>query len=81
MTVVDAQDNPLPAAEVTLQVTFPDGASDLKTAVTDTNGRALFTTKTKIDGLYETAVPEVSKQAWTYLPAQNVASSAFLTIT
>ena len=80
VTIVDAQGAPLPAAEVTLQVTLPDGASEQQTALTGTTGAASFTTKTQSLGLYQATVLTVTKPDWTYLPAQNVETSETLTI-
>lgn len=81
VTIVDAQGHPLPAAEVTLQVTqLPDGAPEVQTALTGTAGLAPFKTKTTTSGLYEAAVLNVTKQDWTYTPAQNVETTQTLTI-
>jgi N-acetylmuramoyl-L-alanine amidase len=80
VTIVDAQGDPLPAAEVTLQVTLPGGAAELQTALTGADGVAALRTKTSAAGLYEAAVLAVTKDSWTYVPAQNVESTETLII-
>ena len=81
VTIVDAQGDPLPAAEVTLQVTqLPGGAPQVQTALTGADGGAEFKTKTSAGGDYEAAVLDVAKEGWTYAPAHNVETIETLTI-
>ena len=80
VTIFDTTGKPVPSAEVTLKVTFPDGTAQTQTALTDAAGLVSFRTKTDCPGVYGAAVVDVIKTDWDYITELNNESTVSLTI-
>lgn len=77
VAVANSQGQPVPAADVTLQVTAPDGKLTTDIVATDAEGIAVFSLRVRTTGTYTAEVVSVTKTDWTY---DGAGGSATLTI-
>jgi N-acetylmuramoyl-L-alanine amidase len=80
VTVHDGDGAPVPGASVALTTAEPDGTISNFTGITGDDGAVVFSVRSKITGLYESAVTAVSKEGWQYDPASNISSEAQLLV-
>jgi hypothetical protein len=78
--VEDTTEDPLPGATVALTVVKPDGETVAYTGLTGDDGAVTFSVRSKLTGVYESAVTSVSKEGWTYDPASNLVTGMELLV-
>jgi hypothetical protein len=67
----DASGAVVPGATVTLELTYPSGAVEIKTAVTNTRGLAQVAWASKVGGTWQVCVQDVQHSGYVYDPDQN----------
>lgn len=80
VTIHDIADLPVPDAEVTVSLTYPDGSQTVDTAVTADDGTAAIKTRSKATGEYQSTIINVAKLGWSYDPSANLKISEVLDI-
>jgi len=76
VTIQDVADNnPVPTAEVVVQITFPDDSVTVNSTVTGDDGIATLRIRTRSTGTYQAEIVDVLKTNWKYDPGSNIESS------